>query len=88
MKTSKRRFIGFGILIAAVLAAATFQIFGHGLIVTTELHPATSPALAASGMDMAGGQHIDLSRLIVLSIIGIIGLVIALLPNRYDRSVA
>jgi hypothetical protein len=88
MKSSKRRFIGIGILIAAVLAAAVFQIFGHGLIVTTELHPATSPELAAKGMDMAGGQHIDLSRLIVLSIIGIIGLVIALLPNRYERPVA
>jgi hypothetical protein len=88
MKISKRRFIGVSILITAVLAAAAFQIFGHGLIVTTDLLPATSPELAAKGMDMAGGQHLDFSRLIVLSITGIIGMVIAFLPNRYERPVA
>jgi hypothetical protein len=47
MKTPKRRFIGIGILVAAVLAAAAFQVFGHGLIVKTEQHPSTPPELAA-----------------------------------------
>jgi hypothetical protein len=85
MKPSKSRFIGIGILVAATLVAAAYQVFGHGLIVTTELHPTTSPELAAKGMAMAGGQNIDLSRLIVLSIMGIIGSVIAFLPNRFER---
>ena len=88
MKTSKSRLIGIGIFSAAVLAPAAFQVFGHGLIVTTGLHPATSPALAAKGIDMAGGQLIDFNRLIVLSTIGIIGLVVAFLPKRFERSVA
>jgi hypothetical protein len=88
MTTSKRKFIGIGILTAAVLAAAAFQILGHGLIVATELNPITPPELAAKGMDAAGGQHVDLSRVIVLSFIGIIGLVIPLLPNRHENRLA
>lgn len=75
-------------MVAAVLASVAFQVFGHGLIVTTELHPATPPDLVAKGIDVAGGQHVDLSRLVVLSVIGITGLVIALLPNRYERPAA
>jgi len=63
MKNSKRRLIGIGIFSAAVLAAA-FQVFGPGLIVTTGLHPATSPALGAKGIDLAGGQLIAFNRLI------------------------
>jgi hypothetical protein len=63
MKTSKRRLIGIGLFSAAVLAAAAFQVFGPGLIVTTGLHPATSPALGAQGVDLAGGQLIDFNRL-------------------------
>jgi len=85
MNTSKRRFIGVGILVVTVLAAAAFQIFGHGLVIVTELHPITSPELAAKGVDIAGGQHVDLGRVVVLAIIGIIGLVIALLPNRGEK---
>ena len=87
MRPAKSRFIGIGILVASALAAAAFHFFGHGLIVTTGLHPATSPELAAKGMAMAGAQTIDLSRLFVLSLMGIIGLVIAFLPNRFERPV-
>jgi hypothetical protein len=87
MRPAKSRFIGIGILVASALAAAAFNFFGHGLIVTTGLHPATSPELAAKGMAMAGAQTIDLSRLFVLSLMGIIGLVIAFLPNRFERPV-
>ena len=88
MKASNPRFIGIDILVAALLAAAALQISDSGLIVRTELHPVTSPEMAAQGMDVAGGQHIDLSRLMVLSIIGMIGLMMVLLPNRYRRPVA
>ncbi|HSY10120.1 MAG TPA: hypothetical protein VK840_04315 [Candidatus Dormibacteraeota bacterium] len=88
MNTSKRKLIGFGILVATVLAAAAFQIFGHGLVVVTELHPNTPSELAAKGVDMAGGQHVDLSRVVVLAIIGITGLIIALVPNRVEKHMA
>ena len=35
MNIPKRRSIGVGILIIAILVAAAFQIFGHGLVVVT-----------------------------------------------------
>ena len=88
MSTYKRKLIGVGILVAAVLAAAAFQIFGHGLVVVTELHPNTPSELAAKGMDIAGGQRIDYTRGVNLAIIGIIGIVMALLPNRRDKDIA
>ncbi len=86
MKTSQRRFIGVGILITAILAAAAFQIFGHGLIVVTEVHPITPPEMTAKNMDMAGGQIIDYSRVCFLTIIGIVGFIVALLPNQREKS--
>jgi hypothetical protein len=88
MNTSKRKLLGVGILVATVLAAAAFQIFGHGVVVVTELPPRIPPELAAKDVDMAGGQHVDLSRVVVLAIVGIIGLVIALVPNRDEKHTA
>jgi hypothetical protein len=88
MTTSKRRFIGISILTAAVLAAAAFQVFGHGLIVKTEQNPSTPPELAAKGIDIAGGEIIDYSRITDLGTFALVGLVIALYPTRRDKTVA
>jgi hypothetical protein len=88
MNASKRRSTGVGIVVAAVLIATAFQIFGHGLIIVTELHPKTPPELAAKGVDMAGGQQLDYCRIISLVVIGITGLFIALLPNHGNKHTA
>jgi hypothetical protein len=88
MNIPKRRFIGVGILIVTILAAATFQIFGHGLIVVTELHPSTPPELAAKGMDMAGGERIDYSRSVYLAIVAIMGFIMVVLPNHRKKNIS
>ena len=88
MNIPKRRFIGVGILIIAILVAAAFQIFGHGLVVVTELRPNTPPELAAKGVDMAGGERIDYSRGVYLAIIAIMGFIMVLLPNRRAENIS
>jgi hypothetical protein len=55
------------------------------LVVVTQLPSSTPNDVVVKGINMAGGQVINLSRIMFLGFIGLIGLLIAVVPNRGDK---
>jgi hypothetical protein len=85
MKEPNKQLIGILLLVGVIACGAAYQWLGPGLI--TSDNPATPPEMAAQGITLMTRTvyHVALIPLVMM---GIVGLVLAMIPKRDERHVA
>jgi len=85
MKKPNKQLIGILLLVGVIACGAAYQWLGPGLI--TSDNPATPPEMAAQGITLMTRTvyHVALIPLVMM---GIMGLVLAMIPKRDERHVA